>query len=166
MPHLTDHDLRQMDEVWLQSLPELVARSVLSRVVADLKEARDRLNQNSDNSSRPPGSRLPWENRRGSETDEDEALSGRQAAASPTADAAEDTAEAEAPRVPVRVPSGRKPGQQPGAKGHGRTQKLVVHEVEHRHPAACAACGTPLTAPTVAVAYTGWDTTAILILSH
>lgn len=51
MPHLTNHDLRQMGEVWLQSLPEPVARSVLSRVVADLKDARDRLNQNSDNSS-------------------------------------------------------------------------------------------------------------------
>jgi transposase-like protein len=62
----------------------------------------------------------------------------------------------------VRVPSGRKPGKQPGAKGYGRTQKLVVHQVEHRHPAACAACGSPLTAPTVTVAYTGWDTIELL----
>ena len=76
MPHLTDHDLRQMDEAWLQSLAEPVARAVLSRVVEDLKEARDRLNQNSENSSRPPGSRLAWGDRRLAEAEEDGEATG------------------------------------------------------------------------------------------
>ena len=57
VPHLTDHDLRQMDEAWLTNLPEAKARAVLLRVVADLKESRDRLNPHSGSSSRPAGVR-------------------------------------------------------------------------------------------------------------
>ena len=166
MPHLTDHDLRQMDEAWLHSLPEPVARAVLSRVVADLKEARDRLNQSADNSSRPPGSLPPWEKRGApAEEDDEEVSSGGAMAPAPDRDAAADVtaaSETEAPRVPVRTPSGQKPGKQPGAKGYGRTQKLAIHAVEPRHPAVCAACGTPLMAAAVAVAYTGWDTIELL----
>ena len=54
--NLSDHDLRQMDEGWLEKL-----RQVSARILHDLKEARDRLNQTQDNSSRPPSSRAPWE---------------------------------------------------------------------------------------------------------
>ena len=59
--HLSDHDLRQMDEVWPEKLPEDKPRQVSTRILKDLKEARDRLNQTPDNSSRPPSSRAPWE---------------------------------------------------------------------------------------------------------
>ena len=59
--HLSDHDLRQMDEDWLEKLPEDKLRQVSTRILKDLKEARDRLNQTPDNSSRPPSSRAPWE---------------------------------------------------------------------------------------------------------
>ena len=59
--HLSDHDLRQMDEDWLEKLPEEMLRQVSTRILKDLKEARDRLNQTPDNSSRPPSSRAPWE---------------------------------------------------------------------------------------------------------
>jgi len=52
--HLSDHDLRQMDEGWLENLPEDKLRQVSTRILQDLKEARDRLNQTPDNSSRPP----------------------------------------------------------------------------------------------------------------
>jgi len=59
--HLSDHDLRQMDEDWLEKLPEDKLRQVSTRILKDLKEARDRLNQTPDNSSRPPSSRALWE---------------------------------------------------------------------------------------------------------
>jgi len=155
VPHLTDHDLRQMDEAWLNGLPDGVARAVLRRVVEDLKEARDRLNQNSQNSSLPPGSRAPWESRPASAADDEE---GEEAVRGDRA-AAEGPATAENPRLAVKrskASSGRKPGKQTGAPGHGRTQQLLVHEEVHRHPEVCAACGTPLTA--TGRAYTGWDT--------
>jgi transposase-like protein len=155
VPHLTDHDLRQMDEAWRQSLPEATARVVLQRVVADLKEARDRLNQNADNSSRPPGSRPPWENRRAAEADDDEMARVMRGAASAPA-AAADPGAAATPPVPAKPSAGRKPGKQPGSPGHGRTPKLLVQEWVHRHPEVCAACGAPLTL--AGPAYTGWDT--------
>jgi transposase len=47
--------------------------------------------------------------------------------------------------------------------GHGRTQRLLVHEELHRHPNVCAACGAPLLA--AGPAYTGWDTIDLIPLA-
>jgi hypothetical protein len=155
-----------MDEAWLEGLPETVARAVLRRVVDDLKEARDRLNQNSENSSRPPGSRPPWENRRAAEAEEDDGeavVAGEPPAAVSEPEAVESPAETEIPPARVKQSSGRKPGQQPGAVGHGRRQQLRVHEEVHRHPNVCAACGAPLLA--AGPAYTGWDTIDLIPLA-
>lgn len=151
-----------MDEAWLESLPEATARAVLRRVVCDLKEARDRLNQNPQNSSRPPGSQPPWESRRPGATeggeDETGAVSARATGWPPAAATDEETTapETTAPRGAVKAPVGRKPGKQPGTPGHGRTQQLIIHDEAHRHPNACAACGARLEAE--GPAYTGWDT--------
>jgi len=54
--HLTNHDLRQLDRDALSRLGEEAVRRLAERLLADIKDARDRLNQNSRNSSRPPGS--------------------------------------------------------------------------------------------------------------
>ena len=45
----------------IQSLDPEALRGLSLRLLADLKEARDRLNQGPENSSRPPSSRVPWE---------------------------------------------------------------------------------------------------------
>jgi transposase len=42
-------------------LPTESLRSLSGKLLADLKEAHDRLNQNPSNSSRPPSTRAPWE---------------------------------------------------------------------------------------------------------
>jgi len=65
--HLSDHDLRQLDDASLERLSEAQARALLGKAVADLKRARERLGQHPGNSSRPPSSRAPW----GSSTSED-----------------------------------------------------------------------------------------------
>jgi hypothetical protein len=39
--HLSDHDLRQMDEDWLGKLPEVKQRQVTARILQDFKEARN-----------------------------------------------------------------------------------------------------------------------------
>jgi transposase len=57
---LSDHDLRQIDEMYLKSLCSEDLIGVSIRLLNDLKEAKDRLNQNPGNSSRPPSSREPW----------------------------------------------------------------------------------------------------------
>ncbi len=58
---LSDHDLSQLDEEDLLNLPEEVLRQLSIKLLNDLKEARERINQNSRNSSRPPSSEAPWE---------------------------------------------------------------------------------------------------------
>jgi hypothetical protein len=49
--HLTDHDLRQLDRDALSRLGDEALRRLAERLLADLKDARDRLNQDSRNSS-------------------------------------------------------------------------------------------------------------------
>ena len=58
---LSEHDLKQFDDETIRSLPAEILRTLSSKLLADLKEARDRLNQSPDNSSRPPSNRAPWE---------------------------------------------------------------------------------------------------------
>lgn len=60
-PHLSDHDLRQMDSVWQQHQTDETVRGLLARALDDLRLARDRLNQSPQNSSRPSGSMAPWQ---------------------------------------------------------------------------------------------------------
>ncbi len=60
--HLSDHSLRQIiDDAYVRSLDPEALRGLSVRLLADLKEARDRLNQGQENSSRPPSSRALWE---------------------------------------------------------------------------------------------------------
>ena len=135
--HLSEHSLRQLERAYLDALDEAALRALSARLLDDLKEARDRLNQGPENSSRPPSSRAPWE--RGAPPD-------------PTDESTDDSAEAE----PAEAKPARKPGKPPGAPGIGRTQVFQAHEERPHYPAACAGCGRPL-APAGAVAYSGFQ---------
>ena len=59
---LTDYDLKQINDETLDALSEEQVRALSKRLLSDLKAAKERLNQNPGNSSRPSGSMLPWEN--------------------------------------------------------------------------------------------------------
>jgi len=62
--HLKDHDLFQIDEESIRKLgakdSEALTKLTIN-LLEDLVEARNRLNQNPSNSSRPSGSMPPWE---------------------------------------------------------------------------------------------------------
>lgn len=58
---LSRHDLAQLDEAYLAGLPEGSLRTLSVKLLSDLKELLERLEQNPSNSSRPPSSRAPWE---------------------------------------------------------------------------------------------------------
>jgi transposase len=62
--HLSKHDLFQMDDEWLKKLPAELLLEVSKRLLHDVKELQDRLNQNPANSSRPPSTKAPWEKAR------------------------------------------------------------------------------------------------------
>jgi transposase len=69
--HLRKHDLLQMNDEWLKKLPAERLLEVSKRLLDDVKELHDRLNQNPDNSSRPPTSQAPWERASDAEVDQD-----------------------------------------------------------------------------------------------
>jgi hypothetical protein len=58
---LSDYDLRQIDEERINNLSETAVKNLSITLLNDLKEARERLNQNSKNSSIPPSSEAPWD---------------------------------------------------------------------------------------------------------
>ncbi len=167
---LSDHSLRQLDEESLDSLSEAAVRVLAIKLLIDLKEAREQLNQNAQNSSRPPSSAAPWD--KGStdsdddqedDTEEGEALSTEKASAAAPPDSSdasdEDAAQTQAsetaPTSPTKI--ARKPGKQPGAQGFGRTQIIPIHGQEHYHPKACACCGAAFGDEPVSQAYTAFD---------
>jgi len=143
MPNLSDHDLKQMDPAWQQRQPEPTVRGLLERALDDLRQARDRLNQNPTNSSRPPTSMEPW--RRGGAAEPEAAAVADDSEPAEPAQAASPEGEGEpaakAPSPPAADAEGgaarRGPGKQPGAPGFGRTQKLAITDTESRHPLRC-----------------------------
>jgi transposase-like protein len=166
---LKDHDLRQLDEERIRDLKEKDPEALVNlsiRLLEDLKEARERLNQNPSNSSRPPSSQAPWF--RAQEDEEDTEVPSddehgedppEEAPAEPRSDrergpSAQDcTDNGDSSDTPAR----RKPGRQPGAPGFGRTQRLTISDwVDHR-PSTCALCAGALKLNR-AKAYTAFDT--------
>jgi transposase len=149
---LSRHDLSQLDEAYLLNLGEERLRTLSVKLLADLKAAHDRLEQNSRNSSRPPSSEAPWEGgetdetskRAAAQNEEDKAPDLRekedgQEGSTPDTDGEQETTESRVPQEP------RRSGQRPGAPGHGRTQSLPIDHERHHHPATCAVCGGTLT---------------------
>jgi hypothetical protein len=57
----SDYDLRQIDEERINKLSETAVKNLSITLLNDFKEARERLNQTSKNSSMPPSSEAPWD---------------------------------------------------------------------------------------------------------
>lgn len=138
---LKHHDLKQIDQEYLESLPPGKLLDVSLKLLEDLKEAHDRLNQTPQNSSRPSGSYAPWEgsvvNEGGSDEDDsdDEEKAEQETKGKKAKERVEETVskEDEGPK--------KKAGKQKGAKGHGRKVELEVTGVEIHRAEKCAACG-------------------------
>lgn len=145
--HLSHDDLTQIDESVLQELEERPLRALSVKLLADLKEAHERLAQNPSNSSRPPSSRAPWDGKVPAQGASDPAQEPSEGLSEPAGVDAPDagTKDSQAPKSASDTPK-KRPGQTPGRPGHGRTQRLAVHEERHHHPEVCARCGEPLTA--------------------
>ena len=148
--HLSNYDLQQLDDDYLHGLPVEPLRLLSKKLLADLKEAHDRLNQNPSNSSRPPSTRAPWEK---ADSGSDEACTP-QATEAPADRSEEDAAAAqESERDSTRPaceakPQGEtkpgRPGRRKGAPGVSRTQVLPVDAEKTHRPETCTACGARL----------------------
>ena len=149
MPNLSDHDIKQMNEIWRSAQSEAVVRSLLMRTLEDLRVARDRLNQNSSNGARPPGSMAPWQGGDKEAASDDDLLGGLNAKDS--ADTSIRPAEPANRRANTSAPeettletgdtakdtnqsTRRRAGRAVGDLGHGRTQKLSPTNFVHKYP--------------------------------
>lgn len=167
--HLTDHDLLQLDSDALERLDEASLRRLSGRLLADLKEARDRLNQDSKNSSRPPSSDSPYgrSRRQSAEGQPTPEADGGEPAATqapdetspPGANGAESASDQAADRASLENArdAKRAPGRQPGAPGHGRQQSLAVTDTLIDRPRECACCGEALSDSAPGRAFGGYD---------
>ena len=132
--HLSDHSLRQIDDAYLRSLDPEALCGLSLRLLADLKEARERLNQGPTNSSRPSSRRAPWaRGETAAEADEaaarrivadelaDYLIRQRQAEVTPTVTAlrqrAAEVVEAEMLRLETRLPELDDPARDEVATG-------------------------------------------------
>ena len=182
---IKDHDLRQLNEERLKTLQEKDPAALLQltkRLVDDLKEARERLNQNPSNSSCPSGGQAPWfrvGDEDSTEGDEEKAddSSDREPIASGCAFSEKEESGSESsekedsnsngqPKKKAgkgRAPKPKnKPGKQPGAQGFGRSKELIVNETIHHYPDQCAICGDPLNSES-AVAHNGFYTIELIL---
>jgi transposase len=150
---ISDHDLRQIDAESLHALRQRdldALEDLALRLANDLKEAKERLNQTPDNSSRPPGSRDPWSRIK---EDAPRAPSGVPEGNTDSTEQEKTTNTAK----PKKGSSGtRSPGKQKGSQGYARAQQLPITATVPHYPTHCFRCGAPLS-PDKAVCYTGYE---------
>jgi len=174
---LTAHDLKQMNKVTLARLSPEQLLSITERLLDDLQEAMDRLNQNSNNSSRPPSSTPPWDsnatnnsadsaNHDNADADDDIdpviKHSDEEDDYLPPEDTSLDnvpeTLEV-SPTSPIKPkPLKRVAGKQKGAQGYGRTQTLAITETIYHARTHCVSCHACLGDYETQVAWTAFCT--------
>ena len=114
---LSKHDLFQMDDEWLKKLPAELLLEVSKRLLHDVKELQDRLNQSAGNSSRPPSREAPWEKEKARDPAAEKAEKAEEGAAAETDVAAETTeASTEGATPPPDRPSRRQGSGKPAVR--------------------------------------------------
>jgi hypothetical protein len=135
------------------------------KLLADVKELHDRLNQAPDNSSRPPSSRAPWERTSPDAQDDGEGQDGEpgeadregeeEAEVNDRSSGSEDTKGADQEETRPTEKGQGKPGKRQGAPGYGRTVELAVTAERTHRPEQCALCAQALPPAAPQRAYTG-----------
>lgn len=163
---LTAHDLKQMNKATLARLSPEQLLSISERMLDDLQEAMDRLNQNSNNSSRPPSSTPPWDSNDTNNSadpgnldnadddmdpvikhsdENDDHLSSEETSLDNVPEATDIQPPEVAPTPPTKPdPMKCVAGKQEGAQGYGRTQTLAITETVYHARTHCASCNACL----------------------
>lgn len=152
---LSDWDLQQIDATFLRLLSWSSLLALIVMLVDDLKEARDRLNQNSRNSSRPPSSEPPWQGGgpSGEQAPDAQNPMGIQASEEALEEAAQGAgaraigqAQGNEGAAGMEKETKRKgtAGRRRGMKGYGRQVLLPLSGEEVHRPQCCSECGQAL----------------------
>ena len=177
---LSFHDLQQFNEDYFSSLSVTLLVQMCLKLSDDLKEAHDRLNQNSQNSSRPPSSEAPWthsqtdkSNKNSSDIEpsdpdstlsEDDYLSNSESelesATHPTID--EEETQAENPPEDTKEVTDtlkKAPGKQAGTQGFGLKFgiNMEINETIIHKPTCCSSCNASFSEDTDFKSWTGRD---------
>ncbi len=144
--HLTDHDLKQIHQEYLASLSPEQLLHLSEKMLDDLRNARDRLNQTPQNSSRPSGSYAPWEqetiSNKKNQSDDTERTEKKETPENAGKQTDTGTEQSQSDNQSNNRPgSKRNPGKQPGAKGVGRRVELPITDEKMHKASECAACG-------------------------
>lgn len=182
---LTDHDLKQITEYKLEQLTLEQLLSLSKKMFMDLVDSRDRLNQNSNNSSKPPSSAPPWASNPAEQestdpedgddedsilneppSENDDLISPEDGPTSNTETVTPDLSSTSSPKkeegaaslTPMDPPVKRNAGKQLGAEGFGRTQELAITEIIYHAKIHCALCDACLGGHEEQTAWTGFYT--------
>lgn len=131
--------LRQIDEEYIDSLSLEKLRHLSKKILGDLKETRDRLNQTPENSSRPSGSFAPWE-KVSKDQEEDQKEDAEKGEAFDEQEKATQSND-NTPPSNTELENKRNAGKQPGAKGFGHHVELPITGEEIHRPTECTTCG-------------------------
>jgi transposase len=124
---VTDPSLAQLEDTYLERVWPIEWRVLASKLLHELKEARERLNPPSGNRSRPSSRQAPWEWGEPEEDPKEE----EDGALEPEVNAEQEPPGEEAAKEPTSKPkqgslAPGKPGKPKGAPGFGHTQPWPV----------------------------------------
>ena len=139
---LTDHDLKQINQEYLASLSPEQLLYLSEKMLDDLRNARDQLNQTPQNSSRPSGSYAPWEQASyANEKKQSEEVGSTKEKEEQEGKATKSRTQSDNKQSNNQPRRKRKPGKQPGTKGVGRRVELAITGEEMHKATECAGCG-------------------------
>jgi hypothetical protein len=159
---LTRYDLKQISDTTLEHLAPEQLLLLSKKILADLREAMDRLHQNSNNSSKPPSSTPPWISNsldkdipaddddtdpvgnRTTENDDPISPTDESSETEPNAQDLPDIEKTDASKETEPLLAKRTAGKKPGSEGYGRTQQLSVTETLYHAATQCALCSVLL----------------------
>jgi DNA-directed RNA polymerase subunit RPC12/RpoP len=156
--HYTPLEIAKLDPYFLISMNKEDLLPCLIKIIADLKESRDRLNQNSSNSSRPSSSDNPWGfrgvnthdiNQAGETLQELFESSSNTQSQNDSENSSEKDKDNNSPSTKNSSPTKKIPkakGRKKGSQGFGRMQVIPVDKEVYHKPYKCLSCGHALEA--------------------
>jgi hypothetical protein len=153
---VSDEDLRKLDDERLEALSLEQLQALSKQLCRDLKEARDRMNQNPGNSSRPPSTQAPWESWGVSAGEKSKGETPNTGGDEHGNDVERGKSSSGKDTTKTTQQQQRRPGRQKGAQGHGRKLEMVVTGETFHRAHQCARCAASLEASAPFTATTGF----------
>ena len=138
MERLTKDDLAQMNRGYFENLAPETLIDVACRLHDLSVNLVERLEQNSQNSSKPPSSDSPYDKVKNKESEEED----KDVCSEDDSDQSDDEHPLDSDEPVSSNDLKRSPGKQPGSQGFWRSETPVPEEIVPHYPEACVICGS------------------------